>query len=83
MALDQIEAELTGGVPHRTCAVCHYLSERDAEWGKRLRALLANRGVKFKDLARALRDDPDEPDIPEKALSRHAQEGCLARERLR
>lgn len=82
MALQDIEAELTG-IPWRTCAVCHYLSERDEAWGERLRRLLANRGVKFKDLAKRLHDDPEEPNIPWQALSRHAQAGCSADEHLR
>jgi G:T-mismatch repair DNA endonuclease (very short patch repair protein) len=53
------------------CAVCHWLSERDDEWGDRLRRLLANRGIQFKALAKKLADDPDEPDIPWESLSRH------------
>lgn len=82
MGLADIEDELTG-VPWRTCSVCHYMSENGEDWAERLRRLLRNRGVKFKDIAKALRDDPDEPNIPWETLSRHAQEGCAARERLR
>lgn len=83
MALADIEAELTEGIPHRTCAVCHYLAERDDAWGERLRRLLANKGIRFKDLAASLESDPDEPTITWEALSRHARAGCTARERLR
>ena len=83
MALADIEARLTGEVPWRTCAVCHHLSERDAEWGKRIRRLLADRGVRFKDLAKELAEDPEEPTIEWSALSRHAAGGCSAHEYLR
>jgi hypothetical protein len=83
MALSDIEAQLTDVVPHKTCAVCHWMAERGDEWADKLRGLLSNRGVKFKDLADKLRDDPDEPNIPAQALSRHAQRGCAAQERLR
>ena len=83
MALQDIEAELTGEVPWRTCAVCHHLSERDETWGARFRRLLANRGVKFRDLADKLASDPDEPDIPWETLSRHARGMCSAKEKLR
>jgi hypothetical protein len=83
MALSDIEANLTGVVPWRTCAVCHHLSERDDAWGTQLRRLLANRGVKFHDLAKELADDPTEPDIPAVALSRHARGLCVAKEVLR
>jgi hypothetical protein len=83
MALADIESELTAGVPARMCVVCHYLSERDDEWGARLRRMLANRGIQFKALAKRLAADPDEPDIPWESLSRHARAGCSARESLR
>lgn len=83
MALADIEADLTAELPWRTCAVCHYLGERDAEWGDRLRRLLGNKGVKFKDLAAKMAADPDEPTIEWAALSRHARGGCSAKERLR
>jgi hypothetical protein len=83
MSLADIEANLTGEVPWRTCVVCHHLSERDAEWGKRLRRLLANRGIPFSDIARQLALDPDEPTIERPSLSRHATGGCSAKEQLR
>ena len=83
MALEDIEADLTGVVPWRTCAVCHHISERDQAWGERLRRLLANRCVKFRDLAKKLAQDDAEPDIPEDALSRHARGLCAAKEVLR
>jgi hypothetical protein len=83
MALADIETELVGGVPARMCAVCHWLSERDDEWGARLRRMLSNRGIKFKDLAGRMASDPDEPNIPWESLSRHARGGCAARESLR
>lgn len=83
MALTDIEARFTNPVPHKVCAVCYWMDERGDDWANKLRALLANRGIRFKDLAHALADDPEEPDIPEKALSRHAQRGCAAGEKLR
>lgn len=83
MALADIEAELAAEIPWRTCAVCHHLSERDEEWGARLRRLLGNKGIGFKALEAKLAADPDEPTIPWDALSRHARAGCSARERLR
>ena len=82
MAISDIEDKLVG-VPWRTCATCHYMAERGDEWADTLRGLLRNRGVKFKDIAAELRGDPDEPDIPEDALSRHARGLCKARESLR
>lgn len=82
MALSDIEEKLAG-VPWRTCAVCHHMADRGDEWAFTLRRLLSNRGVKFKDLAKSLADDPDEPDIPWEALSRHARAGCAAKESLR
>lgn len=84
MALSDIEAELTSdAVPWRTCAVCHHMAERGEEWADRMRRLLANRSVKFRELARMLATDPDEPTITWDALSRHARAGCAAREQLR
>lgn len=83
MALQDIEAELTGEVPAGTCAVCYYLGERDAEWSARLRRMLANRGIRFRDLADKLAADDDEPTIAWEALSRHARGSCAAREALR
>jgi hypothetical protein len=83
MALTDIEARFTAGLPHKTCAVCHWMEQRGEEWSEKLRTLLRNRGIKFKDLAQELFDDPDEPDIPASTLSRHAQRGCSARESLR
>lgn len=83
MALDRIEAELTGEVPAGTCAVCFYLDERGEEWATRLRRMLASRGIKYKELAAKLRADAEEPTIEWEALSRHARGGCAAREYLR
>jgi hypothetical protein len=83
VALADIEQALDPGVPWRTCAVCHYLSEKDEVWGARMRRMLANRGIKFRDIASELLKDPDEPNISTDALSRHAQAGCSARELLR
>jgi hypothetical protein len=79
MALSDIEA----GIPWRTCGVCHHMTERGDDWAETLRRLLANRGIKFRDLAKALHDDPDEPNIPWETLSRHARAGCSAGEHLR
>ena len=83
MALADIEAELSGDIPWRTCAVCHYLAERDADWGGRMRRMLSSRTVKFSELASKLILDPEEPNIPTDALSRHARGLCAAREVLR
>lgn len=83
MALADIEAELTSEIPWRTCAVCHHLAERDADWGARLRRMLSNKGIGFKALEAKLAEDPEEPNIPWDTLSRHARAGCSARERLR
>lgn len=83
MALEDIESELTAEVPWRTCAVCHYIDERGDDWAARLRRMLANKGIKFKELAAKLALDPAEPSIPWEALSRHARAGCAAREHLR
>ncbi len=83
MALADIQAQFSDEIPHKTCSVCHWMSERGDVWADKLRALLRNRGIRFKDLAEALYDDPDEPSIPAKALSRHAQRGCSAQEKLR
>jgi hypothetical protein len=83
MALSDIAAKLDPSVPHKTCAVCHHMDVRGEEWAEKLRDLLRNRGVRFRDLAQALADDPEEPDIPASTLSRHAQRGCSANESLR
>lgn len=83
MALTDIEADIASPVPWRTCAVCHHMSERGNTWAETMRRLLGNRAVKFKDLAKRLAEDPDEPEIPVDALSRHARGGCAAREFLR
>jgi hypothetical protein len=83
VALADIEAELVSDVPWRTCAVCHYMSERDEEWAARLRRMLSNEGIKFRDLANKMAKDPEEPSIPWEALSRHARGQCSAREQLR
>lgn len=83
MALSSIESRLTSGIPHQTCAVCHYMAERGEQWASTLRRLLADRGVRFKDLELALQSDPDEPDIHRDTLSRHARGLCSARDVLR
>lgn len=83
MGLSDIEASLVSEVPWRTCAVCHHMAERGEEWADQLRRLLANRSIKFQDLANHLAQDPDEPTIDGQVLSRHARAGCSAREQLR
>lgn len=84
MALQDVATNLgPGGVPWRTCATCHALSEMTAKEAKILRGLLADRSVKFKDLAKALAADADSPTIPWESLSRHARAGCAAQESLR
>lgn len=83
MALADIAARMSDEVPWRTCATCHHLEQMSPADAKTLRALLADRGVRFKDLARELEQDPEAPTIPWEALSRHARGGCAARESLR
>ena len=83
MALQDIEAQFTDAIPHKVCAVCHHMADRGPVWADQLRGLLRNRSVRFQDLAHALYDDPDEPNIPAKSLSRHANRGCSAQEQLR
>ena len=83
MALADIKSTLEPGAPHQTCATCHALAGMSDEDAATLRGLLANRGVRFKDLARALEDDPDSPSIEWQALSRHARGECGAKEKLR
>lgn len=85
MALSDIAVALTdpASVPHRTCATCHALNGMKPAEADTLRGLLADRGVKFRDLADALRDDEDSPTIAWEALSRHARGQCGAREKLR
>jgi hypothetical protein len=83
MALADIEAELIGDIPARTCAVCHYMADRDPDWGERMRRMLSNRLIKFADIAEKLSKDADEPTIPAVTLSRHARGICAAGEVLR
>jgi hypothetical protein len=83
MALADVASRLTNDVPHKTCTTCHYMAERGDEWAETLRSLLRNRSIRFKDIADELYNDPDEPTIPWKSLSRHANRGCSAQEQLR
>lgn len=83
MALADIASRMTDEVPWRTCATCHHLEQMSPDDAKTLRGLLADRSVRFKELALALEEDPDSPTIPWEALSRHARGGCAARENLR
>ncbi|WP_294567590.1 hypothetical protein [uncultured Arthrobacter sp.] len=84
MALSDVAATFTAdALPHRTCSACHALAGMDPDDAATLRALLANRSVRFRDLARELANDPDSPTVPEDALSRHARGLCAAGERLR
>lgn len=83
MGLAEVSARISGGVPANTCATCHALATMDEKDAATLRRLLADRGVKFKALAKELDDDADSPSIPWEALSRHARAGCAAKERLR
>ena len=83
MALQDIAASLSGGLPHQTCGTCHALAGMSDEDAATLRGLLSDRGVRFKDLAAAMADDPDLPTVPWESLSRHARRGCSARESLR
>ncbi|WP_107768468.1 hypothetical protein [Nocardioides terrigena] len=83
MALDNIAATLTSGLPHQTCGTCHALAQMSDEDAATLRGLLGDRSVKFKTLADAMRDDEDTPTVEWQALSRHARGGCSAKEHLR
>lgn len=83
MALADIESDLVSEVPWRTCATCHALAGMEPEDQARLRRLLSDRGVKFKEIAAAMEADPETPSVPWESLSRHARNGCSAREQLR
>lgn len=83
MALSDVAASLTGGLPHQTCGACHALAGMSPEDATTLRGLLADRSVKFKALAAMMEDDPETPTVEWAALSRHARGECSARERLR
>ena len=83
MALSDVASTLTTSLPHKTCGVCHALAGMKPDEAGILRDLLRDRGVKFVDLAKALADDPDSPTIKRDSLSRHANGGCSANERLR
>lgn len=84
MAITDIATSLaTTGIPWRTCGTCHALAGMSDEDAAVLRRLLADRSIKFKDLALALADDPDSPTIEWAALSRHARGECAANEKLR
>lgn len=83
MALADLAAKLTSGLPHQTCATCHALANMSPEDAAILRSLLADRGVRYSDLAAELAADPDSPTIDSATLSRHARGGCSAHEKLR
>lgn len=83
MALSDVAATLTSGLPHQTCGTCHALAQMSDDDAATLRRLLEDRSVKFKTLADAMRDDPDTPSVEWQSLSRHARGGCSAKERLR
>jgi hypothetical protein len=83
MALSDVKASLTSGLPHQTCGTCHALAQMGDDDAATLRGLLGDRAVKFKTLADAMRDDPDTPTVEWQSLSRHARGGCSAKERLR
>ena len=84
MGLQDVAATVTdGGLPWRTCATCHALDTMPDADAAVLRSLLADRRVKFTDLAKALAADEEAPTIPHDALSRHARGLCSAREVLR
>lgn len=84
MALSDVAAQMTSSeLPWRTCGTCHALAGMSNEDAATLRGLLADRRVKFKDLARALAADPDSPTIAWESLSRHARGDCSAEEVLR
>ena len=57
MAITDIATSLaTTGIPWRTCGTCHALAGMSDEDAAVLRRLLADRSIKFKDLALALAD---------------------------
>ena len=83
MALADVAKNLDTALPWRTCATCHALNSMSTEDAATLRGLLADRNVKFSELADALAADTDSPTIDRGALSRHARGQCSAREKLR
>lgn len=71
-------------IPWRTCAVCHALDTIPETEAVALRALLANKGVRYSELSDALADDKDTPlQLDRQSLARHATARCAAKERLR
>lgn len=83
MALSDIADTLATGLPHQTCGTCHALAQMSEADAHTLRGLLADRSVRFKDLADEMRKDEDTPTVEWQALSRHARGGCSAKEQLR
>lgn len=83
MAMDDVAATLTSGIPHQTCGACYALSQMSNKDAAKLRALLSDKRVKMKPLAAAMCSDPETPDVEWQALARHARGGCSAKENLR
>lgn len=83
MALSDVAATLATGLPHQTCGTCHALAQMSGEEAATLRRLLADKSVRIKALADAMRADEDTPTVEWQALSRHARGGCAAKEHLR
>lgn len=74
MALSNVAAALTepdGGVPHRTCQVCHYESALSPEDLATFHAILRNRGIKYVQIHEAFRDDPELPTLDYSSIRRH------------
>lgn len=83
MAIADIAADNTTGIPWRTCQVCHALNSIPDSEAAGLRSLLG--GTKrYSEIAELIAADPDTPlRLDPGALSRHARGRCEAKERLR
>ena len=86
MAISDLTARLNPATPWQTCATCDFLAHISDNEAAELRALLANKGARYSEIADGLATDPDyayrsTPD--RQALSRHARGTCSAREKLR
>lgn len=86
MAISDLSARLNPSIPWQTCATCDFLAFLAPAEADALRALLANKGARYSEIADGLADDPDyahRPTPDRWSLSRHARGQCSAREKLR